>query len=257
MNELGIENKKLKSELLVAKDRLTIKQNYSEFKEILENKNFKEALSMVQTDWKDSYATENNKVIVCNILDKALNNKVEELLKNLSDINDVDAFNDNVKILNNIKDLQNNTSIKKVNYTATLNQDNKDGFDEKWREYEKYSNVLNNGIVPKSIAFGAEYEENEPLGFKCGEEDEIILTIDTKIYHFDNQDSCRKGKISWRDSQKFKSGNYTVKVVEEDIADDDEYFSSFSVNNNDLIKLLNNEPVKKDIGKEYYIEIGN
>ena len=256
MNEMGVDNKKLKSELLGVKDRLSIKESYLEFREKLENKNFSEALSLVQTDWKDAYGEE-NKIIVSTILNKALNRKIEKLLGNISDIVDMDAYNNLIEILKNVKYLQDNTSIKKVNYKASLNQDNKNRLEEQSREYRKYLYILNNGIIPKYVAFGVKYQENEPLGFECNSEYQIILSIDIKTYHFDNSDVCLNGKMSWRNSQNFSARRYTVKAIEEDLVDNDEYTSSFFINKNDLIKLLNNEIVNKDIGKSYYIEIVN
>ena len=256
MNEMGIGDEKLKSELLEAKDRLSMKESYLEFREKLENKNFSEALSLVKTDWKEGYG-EKNQIIVSTILNKALNRKVEALLEDISDIVDMDAYNNLETILKNIKDLQDNTYIKKVNYKATLNEDNKNRLEEKSREYEKYSDVLNNGIIPMHIAFGAENKENEPLGFECVSEDEIILTIDIMIYHFNDNDFCKEGKISWRNSQNYSANTYSIKAIEEDLVENDEYSSSFSLKKNDLIKLINKETVKKDIGKSYYIEIGN
>lgn len=256
MNELGIDNIELKSKLLEAKERLSIKKSYRRFKESLEEKNFDEALLMVEVDWKDSFGEE-NKVLICKILDKALNLKVETLMDEISGISDVDEFNALVKIVNTIEDLKNNTIIKKISYKASLNSENENRFSDKLKVYEHYSNILNNGIIPIYVAFGAEKEENEPLGFNCTSESQIILKIETKTYNFDNKDDCKDIKISWRNPQQFENARYNVKVLEEDLLDNDEYITSFILSNNDLIKLENKEIVTKDIGKSYYIEIGN
>ncbi|SFV68332.1 Exonuclease sbcC [hydrothermal vent metagenome] len=256
MNEMGIDDKKLKTELLEVKDRLATKENYSEFKDKLESKSFSEALSFVQTDWQERYGKD-KKIAVGLILNKLLNRKVKELLEDISDIVDVDAYNNLDKTLKNIKDLQENTGIEKVNYKATLNDENKNRLEDILREYRKYSDALKNGIVPKQIAFGAESKDNEPLGFECSSEYQIILNIDIKTYHYDNNDVCDNIKMSWRNSQNFSEHSYSVKVIEEDLVENDEYSSSFSLNKNDLIKLVNHETIKKDIGKSYYIEISN
>lgn len=92
MNEMGIDNKELKSELLGVKDRLVIKRNYSEFKEKLELKSFSDALSFVKTDWKEDYGEE-KKVAISIILNNLFNKKVKKLLEDISDIVDMDAYN--------------------------------------------------------------------------------------------------------------------------------------------------------------------
>jgi hypothetical protein len=258
MNELRIDNEKIKSELLEVKDRVIIKQNFLSFKDALKNKNFDEALSMVQTDWGDGYATENNKVIVCKILDKALNKKVEELLEDVSDISTLDEFNNLINTIDTINNLKNNTNIKKISYTTSINHENKNRFIDIERISKKYQRVLHGGVLVKKVSFGTKgNEENEPLGFECNSEYQIILKIDTKTYHFNNSASCKDFKISWiNPKQIFKKGIYNVNVLEEDLTEDDHYDNhTFNLSRKDLLDLSNGNSIEKNIGRGYFLEL--
>jgi len=256
MNKLGINNKKMKSELLEVKNRIYKNQSYSDFIEQLKQKEFNEALYKVQTDWKDDYL-DKNQIVVHKILNKALNIKVKKLLDDISDINDLDEFNNLVHILNSIEKLKSNTFITKINYKASLSSENENILKDKWEEYEKYNSAFKDGILSTYISFGAEYEDNEPLGFNCESEKEIILTIDTTTYHYNDYYSCVKRKMSWICIQIFHDTSYSVNVIEEDLIENDKYSNSFSLKKNDLIKLVNHETIKKSIGRGYYIEIGD
>lgn len=51
------------------------------------------------------------------------------------------------------------------------------------------------------------------------------------------------------------NGKNDVKVIEEDIAENDEYKGVFILSKNDLIHIYNGNKVSKDIGHSYFIEI--
>lgn len=254
---MGIDKPKLVKELSEKKNKLLSEEAYSEFKKSFEKKNFQESVTYVETNWKESYGTENYEIFQ-KILNKKFNGEVEKVLKSISHIRNIDKYNMLNKKLQRISSLKSNNMIKKINYTPTLTADNKMVRDEQVEIKNNYENMMKEGLKLK-VSFGTDNEEeNEPLGFKCDKEDEIILKINTGVYHFDNNLGCFDSKIRFGVStQFFKEGRQTIHVIEEDLADNDHYKNrSFDIDKNDLIKLFNGEIMKKDIGSSYFVELG-
>jgi hypothetical protein len=256
-SEMGIDKPELLTALHTIKDKLSLDDSYVDFKNDLKNKSFGEAVIHIEQNWKKSFEKDNEQSIV-KILNIKFNIEVEKLLKDISLIADIDEFNSLVKKINKINFLQEQTSMTKLAYKATLNIRNRAILDEKIKVQKIYSNLLNHGISRVGVTFGAEYEENEPLGFKCDEiNGDIVLHIDSKKYDYRNGASCYHHKITWSDfSTYFKAVRYSVKVIEYDITSfNDEYNGNFILSENDLIKIYNNKLVKKDIGHGYFINL--
>jgi hypothetical protein len=256
-SEMGIDKPELLIELHTIKDKLSLDDSYVDFKNDLKNKSFGEAVIHIEQNWKKSFGKDNEQSIV-KILNIKFNIEVEKLLKDISLIADIDEFNSLVKKINKIDSLQEQTSMTKLAYKAILNSRNRAILDEKIKVQKTYSTLLNRGVSRVGVTFGAEYEENEPLGFKCDKlNGDIVLYIDSKKYDYKNGAFCSQHRISWNDSTTyFKAVRYSVKVIEQDIASfNDEYNGNFILNNNDLIKIYNNKPVKKDIGNGYFINL--
>lgn len=254
-SEMGIDNPALKKELILKKDNILMKDDYHTFKSNLENKNFDDAVASCERHWTSKFGND-SKVIIKEVLDRKFNDEVEKLLKRISDISDIGEYNNLVETLNKISSLKKNNEIDKIGYKPTINSDNENIINEKITIQERYADVLKNGVSNITISFGAESKGNEPLGFECGDEDEIILELDTFKYHYDNKSKCEGLKISWKSlKNSFKSAKYSVKVTEEDTVDNDHYNKgSFRLYKDDLIKIYYGLTVKKDIESGYFIE---
>lgn len=256
--EMGIDKPVLQKALSKRKKELIIEEEYRTFKDTIENSNFTDAITHIEMHFKEAYSKDSYSSIQ-KALDTKFNHEVEKLLKSISNITDIDEYNNLRQKRKKISELQKNNEVKKINYIPSFFSENKTEIDEKKKLEKSYTDVLlKDGVKNIKVSFGAIREENEPLGFKCGGEDEIILQIETQIYHFDKSISCNNRKISFEIStQIFKKGRYSVKVIEEDLTDNDHYDNgSFSLTDNDLIKLHNgNEVIKKDIGSGYFVEL--
>jgi len=257
-SEMGINKPELLSKLHTLKNKLSLNSSYMDFQNNLKNKNFGEALIYIEQNWKKSFGKDNQQTII-KVLNIKFNNEVEKLLKDISPISDIDEFNNLVKKINKINALQSQTSMTKFPYKAILNSDNNYILNEKRKIQKNYESLLDIGVSRVKVIFGANSEENEPLGFKCDKiNGDILLSIDSKKYYYKNGASCNNLKISWNDSSThFKAVRYSIKVIEENVASffNDEYNSDFTLNENDLIKIYNHKNVKKDIGHSYFIEI--
>ncbi len=253
---MGIVNQKIVNALISKREAIVLNSNYVTFQNNLEKKNFEKAIMYVENNWKPEFGKEKYSLI-SKILNKKYNEQVENLLKSIGDISDEDEFKNLKDILSKIKSLGAEGSIKAIAYQPVLNSRNEDFRDEKEKVRDRHSQSLKEGNRHSFVIFGTSSTENEPLGFICGGEDEIILQIDTKVYHYDNNIGCNGLKIRWRNNtQAFKKGHYSVKVIEEDIIDNDEYNDQFTLSNDDIIQISNGQTVKKDIGSGYFIELG-
>jgi len=251
---MGIDNPKLAKALIEKKDMIEIGNSYDSFKNNLENKSFEDAILFVESKWKDEY-TKQNSILIGRTLDKKFNFEVEKSLKKISIVFDFDEYNNLVDVLEKIKLLQKNSEILQIEYNPSLNTKNQKIINDKIELKDEYNHILIKGIVLKNVVFGAKIMDNKPLGFECKNEKEIILKIDSMEYHYKKNVGCHDLKMSWNLIKVFKVANYSVKVVEEEIALDEVYSgASFSLTKNDIIKLMNNKKVKKDIGNDYFIE---
>lgn len=185
-SEMGIDESELNKQLIVKKDRLLIEEEYNNFKKMLKNKIFADAIIFVESNWKSNFE-EKNQVIIKN-LDNKFNIEVEKLLKSISYISNIDEYNNLVNKLNKITSLKDNSQIDKLEYKASINSNNQNNIDKQLKIKNKYNYLLKNGIKNIKVSFGAQSENNEPLGFICGGEDEIILEINSIVYHFEQSD---------------------------------------------------------------------
>jgi len=255
---LGVDNEELVSKLQNKKYVISVENKFKDFKdEVVATSNFREALLKVESDWRDEYSDENKASIIRNILDNKFNKVVAKKLKNtLVAIGDIDDYNNLRNRLIKIESLIDNTYISKINFKANLDNENKSEYKKKLSLLNKYSNILTNGISGVKITFGARIEDNDPLGFKCGKEDEIILKIDNVKYHYDNGYCHDVQEMTWNSNQTFKAGiKYNVHVIEKDLVSDDEFDFWFKLGTNQLIKLTNEEYVQID-HRDYFIGLG-
>ena len=251
---LGIDSPDTIQKLMDKKNDVQTNNLFSELKDNVENKNFKEAIEKVETSWNSQF-NKNSIAIIKNMLDKKANEYIEKKLKSISNITGEDEYNKLVNILTEIQRLKKDTIMEAIGYGLSINNSNLKAINEQSTIEKKYYKVIHNGISNIKISFRAKYKENEPLGFNCEAEDEIILTIDHYTYHYESKESCSNNKMTWkRTKNKFKVGNYKIDVVEEDLLNNDLYDGGvLKLNKNDLIKIFNEHVVKKDIGNNYFI----
>jgi len=251
---LGIDNPKIAKSLIDKKDNIEIEKSYLQFKNKLESKSFEDAIAYTEHKWTDDYSKQKG-ILAGRVLDKKFNYEVEKSLKKISTIFDVNEYKNLVNTLEKITLLQKNSEISRIEYKPSISIENKKRLNELLKLKEQYSRILTSGTVVNHVVFGTKTIDNEPLGFECKRAKEIILKIDAETYHYKDSVGCKNLRISWNTIKVFKVANYSVKVIEEDIARDDVYSgASFSFTENDIIKLFNSQIVKKDIGNDYYIE---
>jgi len=251
---MGIDSPKMSKALIVKKDHIEIENNYNRFQKKLDSKIFEDSIAYVEREWRKEYG-EQNEILIGRVLDKKFNYEIEKILKKISLIFDFDEYNNLLNILEKIKLLQKNSELSQIGYKPSLNIKNQKRINKKIKIRDNYQRILTSGIVIKNVIFGTKTIDNEPLGFECKSAKEIILKIDTMDYNYKDSIGCKDLRISWTLIKVFKVADYSVKVIEEDIANDDVYSgASFSFSKNDLIKLFNNKTVKKDIGNDYFIE---
>jgi hypothetical protein len=256
-SSMNIDKPKLFKELMDKKNKILWKSSFNEFRGNCEKKNFNDAINFVERNWKSDFG-EKNKAFIIRILNKKINDKIEKLLKSISDVYDIDEYQNLLNTLKKITLLKDNSIITKIDYTPSIQERNQKEIDNKNSIKNEYQLIVEKGISGLTVSFLATDENNEPLGFKCQGEDEIILTIDSKIYHFDDEKVlCEELKISWSNSEQiFKAVSYNINVTEEDIADNDHYDNhSIKLSKDDLIKLYREEEIKKELGSGYFIEL--
>jgi len=258
-SDMGIEDPELIKQLLKKKDIILTKETFAEFIDKVENKNFEDAIAFIDRNWKSAF-DKDDQIIIIKTLNRKYNHKVERILKDISTIVDFDEYTKLVESLNKITSLKNNNIISQLDYKAILNNDNQHILNKKLKVQKKYLKVLEDGISSVNISFGTTSEENEPLGFNCSSESDIVLNIDVTSYSYENENKllgCELNKISWRSlNQVFKVGRYTVDVTKvNSIRFNKDYDSSFTLSKENLIKLANGRRIRKEIGKSYFIEL--
>jgi hypothetical protein len=253
----GFKNQDIIHRLIDKKNEIEKNSNYNDFKMKISKSNYKDMISMVESDWSDEYNKKQINIIKKILLNK-FNDKVEAILKKTpSSIGDIDEYNDLKERLSKIKSLEKNTIIEKIQYRPTLNSDNSFKYQEKLKTLRFYTSVLKNGVTGVKVTFGANSKENEPLGFECSSEGQIILKIDTAIYNYkDDYGSCQGLEITWASKQLFQQGSYHVEVIEKDLVDNDHFKFNFELNGNQLIKMKNRDYFKIKINNDYYISFG-
>ena len=254
---LNIDNQEVVKRLIDKKNNVEKNNKYNALKSDISDKNYKETISKVESDWSDEYDVQQTEIIK-HILVKKFNDKVEHILKKTpSYVEDIDEYNDLKKKSSKIDFLEKNTIIEKIKYIPTLNSDNSLKYQEKLNILKIFSKVLKDGVSNVKITFGTNREENEPLGFECSSEGQIILQIDTTIYNYEEDyGTCQGLKITWESKQVFKNTKYQVEVIEKDLVDNDHFKFNFSLTKNQLIKMNNSDYFKIDINDDYYISFG-
>jgi len=254
---LGFQNQEIIQKLINKKNEVETNSQYHTLKTAFSNLNYKDIILKVERDWSEKY-TQQQMQTIKNILLKTFNHEVEKSLKRMpSYIVDIDEYNDLKKRVNAIASLQKNTIIKKIDYTPLLNENNRLKFQEKQQLLQHYTTVLQQGVRHVKITFGTNHQENEPLGFECTSEGQIILKIETTHYHY-KQDygRCQGLQITWLNKQVFKEGTYQVEATEEDLLENDHFKFNFFLTKNQLIKMSNRDYFKIDINNDYYIGFG-
>jgi hypothetical protein len=146
-----------------------------------------------------------------------------------------------------------NREIDILSFTPTLNDTLRQQLNEKEDLLNKYSG----GVTIKYVAFKADNENNDPLGFKCGgwnSDDDIELQIGEYHYSYKNGAICNELTIAWSNVYDYyNEGYYEVIAKEVDPIDDDIYNGNFELSRDDIIDLINGKEISKDIGNGYYI----
>ena len=257
LTALGINSPETVQKLMDKKNSVQIGASFDELMKSIENINYEDAILKVESNWNENYG-DDKAVIIRKMLDRGFNQESEKILKSIPlNITDVDDYNDFYKKIEKLVNLTINTEIQKISYKPISNSDNDLKFKEKMNIFKRYDTALQSGVSDVKITFGANKEDNEPLGFKCDEEDEIILKIEALEYHYDNGYCHDDREMTWSSQQSFKAGErYDVTAIEEDFVDNDEFKFWFELGNNSLIKMVNNEyfEIKVD---DYFIGFGN
>ena len=254
---LNIDSEELVKKLIDKKNMIQINNQYQELKETINSLSYEDAILKVESDWKDRYS-EDKVNIIRNILSKKFNDEVEKILKKIPiSIGDIDDYNDlRIKLIK-VEKLRDNTLIRKIGYKSKFTSDNNSKYKEKLLSLQAYSSLLQNGISNVKITFGTNNKENEPLGFECSSEGQIVLTVESTKYDYeDDYGSCQDLEITWNSKQIFKAGYYNIKVIEKDLIDNDHFEFKFNLTANELIKMKNREAFKLNINNAYYISFG-
>jgi len=252
-SELGIiQEKSLSKQLMNKKNELLLQYSVRKLKEDVEKLDFEKSLLLINENWKENYT---DRELFKKILNKKFNLEINQLIKSISKINNMDEYNNLLEKLNQIKTLQKNSVLKKINYKAILSDTNKNSINQQIKFQAEYNQLLNNGVSNVIVSFGTDYEENEPLGFDCSSEYQIEMELNNYLYNYENKIDCLNMTLIWNPNNTFfRKGPYLLKITEVDFADNDHYDNgSFSLTNNDLIQVYNKKYLKKDIGSGYFI----
>jgi hypothetical protein len=147
-----------------------------------------------------------------------------------------------------------NKEIDVLYFTPTLGNTLRQQFTDKKDLLNKYSA----DVVIKYVAFRADNENNEPLGFKCeswDSDDDIELQIGNHHYSYKNSAICNGLTISWNNINDYYNEGYYHIIVEEvdTISSNEKYEKDFELSRDDIIDLINGKEISKDIGNGYYI----
>ena len=251
-SKFGIVEKSLSKELMNKKNELLFQNSILKLKDDIKNLDFEKSILLMEERWKDNYK---NRELFIKILNKKFNIDINKFLKSISKITNMDEYNNLLEKLNQIKTIQKNSVLKKLNYRATLSPTNKNNINQQIKLQAKYNQLLTNGIQELIVSFGTDYEENEPLGFNCSSEYQIEMELNNHVYNYKNRTNCLNSTMEWNPTNTFfRKGLYFIKITEIDLTDNDHYDNgSFSLTNNDLIQIYNQKYLKKDIGSGYFI----
>jgi len=252
-SELGIiEEESLHKQLMNKKNELLLQNSVRKLKDDILKLDFQKSLFLMDESWKENYT---DRELFIKILNKKFNSEISHLIKTISKINNMDEYTNLIDKLNQIKTLQKNSVLKKINYQATLSDSNRNSINQKIKLQAEYNQLLNNGVSGVIVSFGTDYEDNEPLGFDCSSEYQIEMELNNYLYSYENRIDCLNITMIWNPSNTFfRKGLYLLKITEVDLTDNDHYDNgSFSLTNNDLIQIYNKKYLKKEIGSGYFI----
>ena len=257
-SNMGIKNNTLLEQLTDKRTTIIQTQSFNSLKDNISYKNFQEAVTEVEENWKNEY-NEDNRILIIRVLDRKYNEFMEKELKKIKKISNFTQYTKTLNSLNKMGELREKNIISTINYNPSLSSENKIAHKRNIKILESYQKLLNNGIKGVSVTFGTIREDNEPLGFTCdnSNESDIILNIDSTQYHYKTKDSCIKRKISWSPkNQVFKATTYQIEAIEEDtVSFNDKYKSMMKLNSNDLIQIYNGIILKQSINGDYFIEL--
>ncbi len=252
ISQLNINNPELVEKLNKKYSELKNILAYENFKDELENLDYPQAIQYVSDNYQSVFNFKKNEIrqILQNKLNTYISNIIETAPTTVYSETDLTTLKQKIDAINNIL----NQEVDIINYYPTLNSSLQEKFNELQNIYDKYNGDATVGY----IAFKADNEENEPLGFNCNSIDNhngnIILSIGYKTYRWDEGSNCSGLTISWNINDYYNEGNYDVKVIEKDtLSKDDVYTSYVILDRNDIINLINGGEVDKDIGNGYHI----
>ena len=208
---------------------------------------------------KENVLTDNLMVIkdkfLFNAFNKKFNAKISKLVNSISNINNIDEYNNLVKKLVQIQGMQSDYLTNKIRYKAQLNTINISSINKLTKLKAKYSRALKNGVSGIIVSFGTNVTKNEPLGFNCSSEYQIEMNLNNYLYSYKNRMNCINMRMIWNPNNTlFKKSFYPVKIAELDIIDNDYYNNGFFIlTSNDIIQLYNKKYLKKEIGSGYFI----
>jgi len=246
---LSIDNAEVVQGLMDKRNSIQQNNRYNELKESIKNLEYKEAINVIETDWRNDFSKD-KAFVISNILEKKFNEKIEKILKNTSEKVNTEKELKTLGIqIEEIESLKNNTQLPKIEYKPKLTNKNKNILANRNKAFSNYKNALKNGVKPNRVYFSATKKDNSPLGFDCeslDSDDDIVLTIDSTEYNYEDRDAtCIGLTMTWRGKQNFTKGNYTIKVKEIDPINNDEYSKSFKLTKNDIISLYNEKNISK------------
>ena len=254
-SELGIiKDESLLKQLMDKKNELLLQNSIKKLKDNIKKLDFEKSLLLMNESWKKEYT---DRELFIKILNKKFNLEINQLIKTISKINNMDEYTNLIEKLNQIKTLQKNSLLKKINYKAILSDSNKNHINQLIKLQAQYTRLLRNGVSNVIVSFGTDYAENEPLGFDCSSEYQIEMELNNHLYNYEDRIDCLNITMIWNPSNTvFHKGSYLLKIAEIDLTDNDHYDNgSFSLSNNDLIKIYNKKYLKKDIGSGYFISL--
>jgi hypothetical protein len=238
--------------------QLKIADEFKEFKENLSNiDDIDRKISYIKTNWKSEWNDEQRMQIV-QIINDNFNSIVKQKLNYSS--GDIESWDDMQKIKKSIKeidDIKNRIASSEFKLDSSLSIENKKEYDRQIDEYNKYNNILKNGVEITSFSFFA--PKNNDLKFSCNDDKDLIIYINGDLYYnSDVEDSCQDNKIFYNGAIPYEVGIYKIKFYNNlhyTSWFDEKYNSSFTITKNDLIKLANGNPVSFDIGNGYQITL--
>jgi len=238
------------------KKELATRDEFDELLDDIKSHNFGENAVLLEAYAEDQFSKK-QEAKLRRSLQKRFDTAIEEMLKdNLpKQIRNIDDYHRFAKILNDISSLKTNGIVSFLSYKPEFSSENRVLYQKRLTKFSHYEMALQDGVIPKHIAFITDSENNEPLGFSCysvGSDDDIELDIDGRKY--DEDDSvCEGMTITYKNSYRYSSGSYKGKAVEWDPLSNDTYSFSFKLTENDIIKLQNGKSIKKNIGSSYML----